>query len=221
MRLLSTKIVSSHFKDELIKIGISIIEYPIIKIDPLYIKIDHVRSILIFTSQNAVKIVFESSEIVKKIKNKKCFCVGQKTKLLLNKKGINVIKMFESAADLARFLVKNHKKDSFSFFCGRQRRSEIETSLNQCKMDLDIHEVYKTTYTSKYFENCFDGILFFSPSAVSSYFIKNTWPESAHGFCIGSSTSKTLSKFTSNFSTAKNPTENQLLNIIHKYYVEK
>ena len=139
MRLLSTKIVSSHFKDELIKIGISIIEYPIIKIDPLYIKIDHVRSILIFTSQNAVKIVFESSEIVKKIKNKNCFCVGQKTKLLLNKKGINVIKMFESAADLARFLVKNHKKDSFSFFCGRQRRSEIETSLNQCKMDLDIH----------------------------------------------------------------------------------
>ena len=137
------------------------------------------------------------------------------------KKDINVIKMFESAADLARFLVKNHKKDSFSFFCGQQRRSEIETSLNQCKMDLDIHEVYKTTYSSKYFENCFDGILFFSPSAVSSYFIKNTWPESAHGFCIGSSTSKTLSKFTSNFSTAKNPTENQLLNIIHKYYVEK
>ena len=84
MRLLSTKIVSSHFKDELIKIGISIIEYPIIKIDPLYIKIGHVRPTLIFTSQNAVKIVFESSEIVKKIKNKNCFCVGQKTKLLLN-----------------------------------------------------------------------------------------------------------------------------------------
>ncbi len=221
MRLLSTKIVSSHFKDELIKIGISIIEYPIIKIDPLYVKIDNVRSTLIFTSQNAVKIVFESSEIVKKIKNKNCFCVGQKTKVLLNEKGLNVIKMFENAADLARFLVKNHKKDSFSFFCGRQRRKEIEISLNQCKIVLDIHEIYETTYTSKHFENCFDGILFFSPSAVSSYFTKNTWPKNTHGFCIGSSTSKTLSQFTSNFSKAKNPTENQLLNIIHKYYVEK
>ena len=62
---------------------------------------------------------------------------------------------------------------------------------------------------------------FFSPSAVSSYFTKNTWPENAHGFCIGSSTSKTLSQFTSNFSKAKNPTENQLLHTIHKYYVEK
>ena len=216
MRLLSTKIVSPHFKDELIKIGISLVEYPIIKIDPLHIKIDHVRPTLIFTSQNAVKIVLESSEIVKKIKTKKCFYVEQKTKLLLNKKGLDVIKMFESAADLARFLVKNHKKDSFSFFCGRQRRSEIETSLNQRKIVLDIHEVYKTTYISKYFENCFDGILFFSPSAVTSYFIKNTWPENAHGFCIGSSTSKTLSKFTSNFSTAKSPTENQLP-LCHSY----
>ena len=221
MRLLSTKIVSSHFKDELIKIDISVVEYPIIKIDPLHIKINHVRPTLIFTSQNAVNIIFESSDIVKKIKNKNCFCVGQKTKVLLNEKGLNVIKMFENAKDLARFLVKNHKKESFSFFCGKQRRKEIETSLNQCKMVLDIHEIYETTYTSKHFETYFDGILFFSPSAVSSYFTKNTWPENAHGFCIGSSTSKTLSQFTSNFSKAKNPTENQLLHTIHKYYVEK
>ena len=50
MRLLSTKIVSSHFKDELIKIGISIIEYPVIKIDPLYIKMARIRFYCIWCS---------------------------------------------------------------------------------------------------------------------------------------------------------------------------
>ena len=222
MRLMVTKNISLSFKERLLQQGYSVVDIPLIEIKPIAFELKEVDQNVIFTSQNAVRILLQKQQPNQDLlKDKKCFCVGEKVKSLLGKNGQKVVKMAQNASELAHFLVKNHKKDSFSFFCGQQRRSEIETSLNQCKMDLDIHEVYKTTYTSKYFENFFDGILFFSPSAVSSYFIKNTWPESAHGFCIGSSTSKTLSKFTSNFSTAKNPTENQLLNIIHKYYVEK
>jgi uroporphyrinogen-III synthase len=86
---------------------------------------------------------------------------------------------------------------------------------------LNIHEIYQTNFTSRYFKTYFDGILFFSPSAVSSYFTKNTWDNDTHGFCLGPSTAKRLSKFTSNFSKAKKPSENQLMITIQQYYAKK
>tara|TARA_B100001079_G_C16199099_1_gene420674 strand:- start:42 stop:719 length:678 start_codon:yes stop_codon:yes gene_type:complete len=220
MRLLSTKNVSKSFKDELNQSGISLKEYPMIEIVPIQFKISQVNSALIFTSQNAVNIAFESADILRKIKDKNCFCVGEKTKALLQKRGLNVLKMCQNASDLSNFLVENYKKESFSFFCGKQRMKEIETSLNKYGIALNIYEIYQTNFTSKHFKTYFDGILFFSPTAVSSYFTKNTWPIDTHGFCLGSSTAKRLSQFTSNFSKAKKPSENQLMITIQQYYTE-
>tara|TARA_B110000444_G_scaffold258201_1_gene298472 strand:+ start:861 stop:1526 length:666 start_codon:yes stop_codon:yes gene_type:complete len=221
MRLLSTRTMRTNFKDQLIQSGAFVTEHSFIKVEPISSKVKKVKSNLIFTSQNAVNFVFESIDIIKLIKGKNCFCVGEKTKSLLIEKGLNVLKMTQNASDLAHFLIKNHKKDSFSFFCGKQRRQEIETLLEQNKIAIDIQEIYKTSYTSKRFETRFDGILFFSPSAVSSYFTKNLWDINTHGFCIGSSTAQALSQFTSNFSQAKSPSENQLLLTILQYYAKK
>ena len=212
MRLLSTKNVSKSFKDELNQSGISLKEHPMIQIVPIQFKISQVNSALIFTSQNAVNIAFESADILRKIKDKNCFCVGEKTKA--------VLKMCQNASDLSNFLIENYRKESFSFFCGKQRMKEIETSLNKYGIALNIHEIYQTNFTSKHFKTYFDGILFFSPSAVSSYFTKNTWAIDTHGFCLGSTTAKKLSQFTSNFSKAKKPSENQLMITIQQYYTE-
>ena len=220
MRLLSTKNVSKSFKDELNQSGIYLKEHPMIQIVPIQFKISQLNSALIFTSQNAVNIAFESADILRKIKDKNCFCVGEKTKALLKKKGLNVLKMCQNASDLSNFLIENYRKESFSFFCGKQRMKEIETSLNKYGIALNIHEIYQTNFTSKHFKTYFDGILFFSPSAVSSYFTKNTWAIDTHGFCLGSTTAKRLSQFTSNFSKAKKPSENQLMITIQQYYTE-
>ena len=173
MRLLSTKNVSKSFKDELNQSGISLKEYPMIEIVPIQFKISQVNSALIFTSQNAVNIAFESADILRKIKDKNCFCVGEKTKALLQKRGLNVLKMCQNASDLSNFLVENYKKESFSFFCGKQRMKEIETSLNKYGIALNIYEIYQTNFTSKHFKTYFDGILFFSPTAVSAQVEQN------------------------------------------------
>ena len=134
MRLLTTKKISPHFKDRLIQHGMSLISHPFIQIESLPISISKVQPILIFTSQNAVNIAFESVEIKKQIQGKNCFCVGEKTKSLLEEKGQKVIKMCQNSSDLAQFIAKNHENDSFSFFCGKQRRPEIETILHQKKI---------------------------------------------------------------------------------------
>tara|TARA_A100001011_G_scaffold212328_1_gene220533 strand:- start:32437 stop:33114 length:678 start_codon:yes stop_codon:yes gene_type:complete len=218
MRLLATKLLSTNFKEALIKKGITLIEFPLIKITPIELKNYNVQSNLIFTSQNAVKIAFESDQIKLKIRGKKYFCVGEKTKAILEEMGQKVIKMKENAEDLANCLIKEYNSQSFSFFCGKRRRTEIEFLFIKNKKVLQIHELYDTIFTSKFFKKEFDGILFFSPSAVLSFFAENSWSNYTHGFCIGASTGETLSKFTTNYSLAKHPNENQLLLSINKYY---
>ena len=218
MRLLSTKILSPNIKSRLIQNGISVTEYSLIKIKPLILSNYNIQPTLIFTSQNAVKLAYESIKIKNKIIGKKSFCVGLKTKTLLEKLGQQVVEMRDNANDLADFLNKNYKKKSFSFFCGRKRRPEIEYLFKQNNITIEIHELYDTLFFSKRFKNHFDGIIFFSPSAVLSFFEKNKWPKDSHGFCIGKSTGETLGQFTSEYSQAKHPNEDKLLLAILNFF---
>ena len=220
MRLLSTKILSPQFRDRLIQLGCSVVEFPFIKISPLKFELQKIENALIFTSQNAVKIAFESTNISGQIRNKNCYCVGEKTKSLLEKNDQKVIKMSQNSSDLAQFIAKNRKNESFSFFCGTQRSPEIEHLLGQHNIPLKIHELYKTLLTPKHFESPFDGVLFFSPSAVNSYLLENTWPKDAYGFCIGPTTAGTLKTQTPNVLEAKNPSENHLISVIYQHYTQ-
>ena len=180
---------------------------------------------LIFTSQNAVRLANKNNALRNKIIGKKSFCVGQKTRELLEKFGFKVIQMSENADALAHFLVEKYKKNSFSFFCGRKRRSVIESLFKKNNITIEIHELYDTLFINKKFKSPFDGIIFFSPSAVLSFFENNKWPKDSHGFCIGKSTAETLKKYTTNYSEAKHPNEDQLLQTIiyyfSKHYVKK
>ena len=218
MRLLSTKLLSANFKDRLIQHGFSLIEYPFIKIIPLVHNTTELQDHIIMTSQNAVQLAFNDLTLKPKLEGKNYFCVGEKTKALLEEKGQKVIEMSQNASILASFILKNYKNDSFSFFCGKQKRPEIETNLSSKAIPLNIHEMYETLYAPKVIETEFDGVLFFSPSAVESYFKMNSWKQEMQGFCIGSTTASSLSKYTLDYSIAKAPNENQLLLSIHHYY---
>ena len=220
MRLLSTKILDLNFKSQIAQIGISMFEHPFIKINSIPLKNFKFQSSFIFSSQNAVKIAFENPQIKKQIAGKRYFCVGEKTKALLEKNGQKVIKMTHNASDLGFHIIKTYKNETFSFFCGKLRRPEIESLLAKEKISLQIHEIYNTIYNSKKFDNQFDGVLFFSPSAVNSFFKKNNWSSKVHAFSIGKSTSKTLEKFTLDFTEAKKPNENELLSILNSHYLK-
>ena len=113
MRLLSTKTLSPSIKDHLAKIGTSIVEYPLIKIQPLYLTNQKIQPMLIFTSQNAVRLVNKNNTLKNKIAGKKSFCVGEKTRELLKKFGFKVIEMKENANELAHFLVEKYNKNSW------------------------------------------------------------------------------------------------------------
>ena len=219
MRLLSTKILSLPFKEKLLHHGFSLVEIPFIEIVPLPYDGIHVEDSFIFTSQNAVRMVFENTHLVQKINGKNIFCVGKKTKALLEEKGQKVIKKAENASELADFLTKTHKNMSFSFFCGAQRLPLLESRLKAAHISVTPHEVYKTVACPQAVKTDYEGILFFSPSAVSSFFSANEMLSTAHGFCIGNTTGQALASYTKHYSVAKKSEEAYVLLSLRNHFM--
>lgn len=192
--VLSTKNLKENQKLLLLNAGISLVQYAAIKIDYLPVECPTNIENVIFTSQNAVKAFFENVPS-RAIDN--CFCVGKKTKSMLEENGQNVVKMTEYASELADYLVKNHKNDSFQFFCGNIRSDEIPSKLKENNINFKEVEVYKTTLNPKKFERQFDAVLFFSPSGVRSFVSENKINNSK-AICIGNTTASEAKIYTEN-----------------------
>ena len=201
MKVLSTKTLSLSQKELLLNTGISFVEYDAIKIEFSPVKIPSKISNAIFTSQNAVRSLEQS-----KVTIENCFCVGPKTKLLLEENGRNVVKMSDNSNDLGVFIAKNHSNDTFYYFCGNERRDELPNILKSQKIHFLEQKTYKTTPNWQKFHQKWDGILFFSPSGVSS-FVKANLDSNQRlfnypAFCIGSTTAGVAKDYFSNTVTA-------------------
>ena len=194
--ILSTKKLTSSQMKMFQNVNISVADYDAIEIN--YIDFESPKKIScgIFTSQNAVKAFFShhnrnSSEI------EKVFCVGEKTKSLLEKNGQKVIKMMENASELANFIKKTHKNDTFHFICGNFRRDEIPSVLKNENIALFEVKTYETFLKTSNIEQKWDGIMFFSPTGVQSFSAENKI-ENRLTFCIGKTTSSEAKKYTNN-----------------------
>ena len=166
-RLLSTKILSQGFKDRLSMRSFSLVEQSFIKISPIQnIKLADSNQAIIFSSQNAVKIALDNSEIKSLVDQKPIYCIGKKTALLLIKNGHKVVKIAQNSSDLALFIQKNHQNESFSFFCGKSRVKDLEHVLSVNDIPIQPVEIYETLPQSHIAKGYFDGIIFFSPSGV-------------------------------------------------------
>ena len=103
-RLLSTKILSQGFKERLLMHSFSLVEKSFIKIIPIQNpKLADSNQAVIFSSQNAVKIALDNSEIKSLVDQKPIYCIGKKTALLLVKNGQKVVKIAQNSSDLALF----------------------------------------------------------------------------------------------------------------------
>ncbi len=151
----------------------------------------------IFTSSYAAEI---AGKYVTKSQSWKIFCLGNKTKDTLSHffPGAAIAGVAENAADLAWTIMKDISVKSVTFFCGNQRRDELPEILVQNGIDMEEVMVYETLSKSFVITKDYDGILFFSPSAVESFFSKNKINDRTLCFAIGNTTASAIEKFTSN-----------------------
>ena len=216
IRIVSTKKLQPNQKQFLLNADFRLIEADFIQIEFQHFHLISTFDYLIFTSQNAVLSVLKN-ENNSFLKDKFCFCVGIKTKHLLEENGFKVEKSFEYAEDLVVFLVENHFKKEFTFFSGNLRKDTIPTAFQKNNIIFEEIEVYKTVLTPHKIDNQFDGILFFSPSAVQSYLKENNISNEVC-FCIGTTTAAEIKKDIKNIVIANQPTvENVIIQCINYF----
>ncbi len=210
-RLLSTKCLSVEQQNRLIQTGVSYSCWDFIKSTPTNFKANPENKSLIFSSQNAVKSVFNQF----RFSGNNCYCVGEKTQKLLEENGQKVVKMTQNASILADFILKNTKKEPFLFFTGNQRMPIIEAAFARENRSLEVVETYTSSAQPKAMGN-YDAVLFYSPSGVESYLQNNSLADST-SFAIGETTAQSLKKYTDNIITATQPTIEHLIAAVRKY----
>lgn len=209
--VLSTKKLSEPQRSLLLQAGVGLVEYQAIAIEFVDFETKEQIENAIITSQNTVNALVE-----KNIQIKNCFCVGVKTKAVLKANGFEVKVMTDYGKELAEIIVKEYANETFTFFCGNLRRDELPTMLKENKVAFSEIEVYKTVLKPKKFDRTFDGVLFFSPSAVES-FTKENRLENTIAFCIGTTTATEAKKYTNEVNIATKPTiENVIVQVVKK-----
>ena len=78
------------------------------------------------------------------------------------------------AVSLAELIAEDRFVDEVIFFCGDQRRDELPEILRQHEVVVNEIVVYQTIAVPHKIEKQYHGILFFSPSAVQSFFQKHS-----------------------------------------------
>jgi uroporphyrinogen-III synthase len=149
----------------------------------------------VFTSMNAVEAV--AAHLAGSSPQWQLFCIGAATRRLAEEHLGPVTGAAPSAAALADVILEHHPSGVF-FFCGDQRREELPDRLNAA--GIHVHElvVYKTTRTPQRVENVYDGVVFFSPSAVHSFFSVNAITQKTTLFAIGTTTADTIHTYVKN-----------------------
>ncbi|MDP1764656.1 MAG: uroporphyrinogen-III synthase [Sediminibacterium sp.] len=153
---------------------------------------------VIFTSVNAVEAV--AVHMQKEKPDWKIYCIGIVTNKAVKKYfGEHAIAgTATNASELAGLIVAEGGSCKVSFFCGDQRRDALPNILR--KNGIRLHEitVYQTIATPQKIDKPYHGILFFSPSAVDSFFSLNSIPISTILFAIGNTTANEIKKHTHN-----------------------
>lgn len=148
---------------------------------------------VIFTSMNAVEAVANKIE---RAPNWKIYSIGNTTKKLIEEKlsPSQIIATADNAVRLGERLMDD-KVEHVVFFCGNIRRDELPNKLRSEKVMVEEVIVYETTETPSALHKEYDGILFFSPSAVHSFYKTNQPDKHTHLFAIGKTTAEAIRQY--------------------------
>ncbi|MBT8325188.1 MAG: hydroxymethylbilane synthase [Winogradskyella sp.] len=204
-KLLSNKVKADS--EDAIKISLNRLQRHLIKKD-----IENV----IITSKNAVDGLlhnFAPSEL----KFKNIYCVGRRTKRKIEQHIGNVKHTEANAKKLAEYLVEYMDGTEATFFCSDIRLEELPNILSKNHITVNEVVTYETKYDSKKLSQPVDGVMFYSPSTVTSFIKSNK--ASGIAFCIGETTAKEAKKHFKDVRIAKVPTVESVIELVNDYYI--
>lgn len=206
--------------------GISIDEVVFVETDPVTIAetIQQIQDIaskkatVVFTSMNAVDAVTSQ---LKQQPEWKIYCLGGITKeTVFNFFGEkSVADTAKNAKTLAEKIILAGETKEVFFFCGDQRLDELPETLKANEIKVNEVVVYNTRLIPNFIVKNYDGIIFFSPSAVHSFFSENTIATNVVLFSIGTTTTATIKTYCTNkIITSEWPGKENMIDLVLDYY---
>lgn len=225
--ILCTRPVSEGLIQEALKNDIVVDVIPFIETEPIEtievqqeIEQAYIQSAtIVFTSMNAVEAV--AAYVEDQEPEWRIYCIGNTTKELVGEYfgEEKIYGTATSAVELAELIVEEAPDDEVIFFCGDQRRDELPDILRSNDIEVTEITVYHTIPVPRKISKDYIGILFFSPSAVDSFFRLNKVVEKTILFTIGNTTANTVRKYSDNkIIISKVPDKEHLLEEAINYF---
>jgi len=216
IKIASTKVFSGAQRQELVNANLEVYEADFIKTESIDFDLKTINTNLIFTSQNAAQSIMLHPKH-EELKAKNVFCVGLKTKALLEENGFTVVVYVDYASDLAEIISLIYSHESYTFFSGNLRKETLPKVLKEANIQFNEIQVYETTLTPHKLNVTVEALLFFSPSGVESYLLENKIKKEVC-FCIGETTAEALSSITKNIRIAQSPSiEDVIFEVIEEF----
>jgi uroporphyrinogen-III synthase len=222
--ILSTRPLSNNIVAQALQQGIAVEEASFIETEPILDeKLQKEKErfstqtiIAVFTSMNAVDAV---ADAIKEKVDWTVYSIGSATEKLVEERlGVKVKAAAAYAAELADKII-NDRPAEVVFFCGNIRRDLLPQKLSEAGIKVTEVVVYKTIETPKRIFKHFDAILFYSPSAVTSFFSVNTIDETTQLFAIGTTTADAIQQYGhKNVITAASPGKEELVQQAIRYF---
>jgi uroporphyrinogen-III synthase len=172
----------------------------------------------IFTSSNAVNAV---GKIVSPQTNWKIFSIEPATRKKVEEVFIKstITGAAKDAEKLAQQIIEDKSVKQIVFFCGNQRSDLLPLELKKNGINVEELIVYNTIEKPQAVSKKYDGILFFSPSAVRSFFAKNKIISETTLFAIGKTTAAELKNYSNNTTVISDiPDTQKLIAEVIKYF---
>ena len=231
--VLSTKKLLPSLKKDAMQDGIAIMEQEFISIQPILS--DRNRSTVkdlfsikdltaVFTSSNAVDCFLKLAGlngIPGPDFQWNIFCLEGVTKnaIVSQLPGCKIVGMAPESGSLAKKIIDQGNVNKLVFFCGNKRMNELPDLLHAHNIDVQELIVYETVETPVSVPGPLDAVLFFSPSAVNSFFSLNQLEKSTACFAIGATTAKTIAAYTKNkVISSEVPDQSVLIQSLRSYF---
>jgi len=148
----------------------------------------------IFTSANAVTAIGNTVTAIGNAAPWKIFCISGATRRAAAERfGEKAIAgVADSAVELAAMIIGSEPPKECWFFCGDKRREDLPERLKTAGWQVHEVVVYHTILTPQHIAKPYDAILFFSPSAVESFFSMNAIAPQVRLFAIGKTTAAAI-----------------------------
>jgi len=167
---------------------------------------------VVLTSKNAVEALSASID-TSVLKFKNIYCVGRRTKKLIETNIGKVAHVANNAKALAEHLVNHMEGLEVTYFCSSKRLNELPDILAKNNLIVNEVEAYQTKLSPIKVPDGVKRVLFFSPSTIESFLLKNK-PDSKVAYCIGETTAKVARAHFDTVHVAKIPTVESVIALV-------